>query len=192
MGRRSKLNLTSLSFLKPSGDYQDTRSPSSSSSSSSSSWAWPICAQQPRTHSFRSCAAHTSYSTDSVVDPSDDDTVESDEAIIRGLVRPDRLLLEPRGQTSSILDEASSTNYDHKSLRRTKNTATAMVMEMESRDPYWDFRRSMEEMVVVNGMVKDWEGLEEMLGWYLRANGKRNHGFVVGAFVDLLVGLSFC
>lgn len=116
--------------------------------------------------------------------------VESDEAIIRGLVRPDRLLLEPRGQSSSILDGASSTRYDCKSLRRTKNAA-ATVMEMESRDPYWDFRRSMEEMVVVNGMVKDWEGLEEMLGWYLRANGKRNHGFIVGAFVDLLVGLSF-
>lgn len=41
----------------------------------------------------------------------------------------------------------------------------------------------------ING-VKEWEGLEEMLGWYLRANGKDNHGFIVGAFVDLLVDLA--
>ncbi|XWS56049.1 hypothetical protein CRYUN_Cryun09bG0053300 [Craigia yunnanensis] len=57
---------------------------------------------------------------------------------------------------------------------------------MESQDPYVDFRKSMVE---AHGL-KDWEGLEELLCWYLRANGKGNHGYIVGAFVDLLVGLA--
>lgn len=47
----------------------------------------------------------------------------------------------------------------------------------------------MEEMVESHGL-KDWECLEELLGWYLRVNGKKNHGFIVGAFIDLLVGLA--
>lgn len=63
-------------------------------------------------------------------------------------------------------------------------------MEMESEDPYRDFRRSMEEMVAANEKMREWESLEELLVWYLRVNGKRNHGFIVGAFVDLLVALA--
>lgn len=62
-------------------------------------------------------------------------------------------------------------------------------MAVESGDPYGDFRRSMAEMVEANG-VKDWEGLEELLGWYLRVNAKDSHAFVVGAFVDLLLDLA--
>jgi uncharacterized protein (TIGR01568 family) len=60
---------------------------------------------------------------------------------------------------------------------------------MESEDPYVDFRRSMEEMVESHGL-KDWDCLEELLGWYLKVNGKKNHGYIVGAFVDLLVGIA--
>ena len=63
------------------------------------------------------------------------------------------------------------------------------VMSMDSDDPYSDFRKSMEEMVEAHGM-KDWESLEELLNWYLRVNGKKNHGFILGAFVDLLVSLA--
>jgi hypothetical protein len=28
------------------------------------------------------------------------------------------------------------------------------------------------------------------LSWYLRVNGKNNHGFIIGAFVDLLISLA--
>jgi uncharacterized protein (TIGR01568 family) len=67
----------------------------------------------------------------------------------------------------------------------------AIAMSMESENPYRDFRESMEAMVMSHqGGVKDWLWLEEMLGWYLRANGKSTHGLIVGAFVDLLVALS--
>lgn len=64
----------------------------------------------------------------------------------------------------------------------------SMVLAMESEDPYLDFRVSMEEMVESHGL-KDWECLGELLLWYLRMNEKKTHGFIVGAFVDLLVGL---
>ena len=38
--------------------------------------------------------------------------------------------------------------------------------------------------------VKGWEGLQELLSWYLKVNGKTNHGYIVGAFVDLLFASS--
>lgn len=65
----------------------------------------------------------------------------------------------------------------------------SVAMAMDSKDPYWDFKVSMEEMVVAHG-VKDWGWLEEMLAWYLRVNGQWTHGFIVRAFVDLLLGLA--
>ncbi|CAN0847349.1 Transcription repressor OFP13 [Linum grandiflorum] len=48
----------------------------------------------------------------------------------------------------------------------------------------------MVEMVEAHGL-KDWESLENLLSCYLRVNKKSNHGYIVGAFVDLLVGLPF-
>lgn len=103
---------------------------------------------------------------------------ESLETLVRG-VRSERLFFEP-GDTSSILEEAKANGFLFKE---------SVVLAMESEDPYEDFKRSMEEMVESHG-VKDWEGLEELLSWYLRVNGRNNHGFIVGAFVDLLISLA--
>ena len=103
---------------------------------------------------------------------------ESLEMLVRG-VRSERLFFEP-GDTSSILEKAKASGFPFKE---------SVVMAMESEDPYQDFRSSMEEMVESHG-VKDWEGLEELLCWYLRVNGKKNHGFIVGAFVDLLISIA--
>nr|KYP48579.1 hypothetical protein KK1_029731 [Cajanus cajan] len=47
----------------------------------------------------------------------------------------------------------------------------------------------MEEMLEAQ-CVKDWEGLQELLCWYLKVNGKTNHAYIVGAFVDLLFSSS--
>lgn len=52
-----------------------------------------------------------------------------------------------------------------------------------------DFRKSMEEMVETLG-VEDWESLEDLLCWYLQANTKSNHEYIIGAFVDLLFDLA--
>ncbi|XP_008798879.2 transcription repressor OFP13 [Phoenix dactylifera] len=105
---------------------------------------------------------------------------ETVEAVIRGL-RSDRLFFEPC-RTNSVVEEAAA-----KTGRVPFEGSVAMAID--SKDPYWDFKVSMEEMVVAHG-VKDWGWLQEMLGWYLKLNGKRTHGFIVGAFVDLLLGLA--
>lgn len=105
---------------------------------------------------------------------------DSVETVIRGL-RSERLFFEP-GETSSILEEAKlDDDFPFKE---------SVVMAVDSMDPFVDFRRSMEEMVVAHGL-KDWECLEDLLTCYLRVNGKSNHGYIVGAFVDLLVSLAF-
>ncbi|RCV14817.1 hypothetical protein SETIT_3G008900v2 [Setaria italica] len=108
---------------------------------------------------------------------------DEDEVIIHGLRSNSRLFFEP-DSTSSIVK-----------VKKQRGAATAAAFDgatalaIESADPYGDFRRSMEEMVMSHG-VNDWGWLEEMLGWYLRANGKKTHGLIVGAFVDLLVALA--
>ncbi|EHA8591072.1 transcription repressor OFP13-like [Cocos nucifera] len=193
-----KLGLTSL-FYK----IRDTKvSPSSLSPSPGSSWAWPSC-KQPRTLSFRavgdgdgnavyktvssarfdsseSCFTNSSaMESESFSTASEASGGETVEAVIRGL-SSDRLFFKP-GSTSSILEEAA--------MAEGVPFEGSVAMAMDSKDPYLDFKVSMEEMVAAHG-VKDWNWLEEMLGWYLRVNGKWTHGFIVRAFVDLLLGLA--
>lgn len=76
-----------------------------------------------------------------------------------------------------------------KSSTTTLTFKDTLVLSMDSKDPFVDFRNSMEEMVEAHG-VKDWDSLEELLCWYLRVNAKTNHGYIMGAFVDLLLLLS--
>ncbi|KAF7020019.1 hypothetical protein CFC21_033142 [Triticum aestivum] len=189
-----------------------------SSGSTAASWQWPSCAQA-RTASFdgrSSVEAEASSSawarrdccrtTRVITNPAycDDDTADSsfvsatasssastaapepeepsvEEAVIRGIRASSRLFFEPEA-TKSIVTTS----------KPAFGGATALAID--SADPYGDFRRSMEEMVLSRGGggsgEDDWGWLEEMLGWYLRANGKKTHGLIVGAFVDLLVGLS--
>nr|CAB3463129.1 unnamed protein product [Digitaria exilis] len=65
----------------------------------------------------------------------------------------------------------------------------SVAVAVDSGDPYGDFRASMEEMVAAHGL-RDWAALEELLACYLRINGKHHHHLIVGAFVDLLLGLA--
>lgn len=166
-----------------------------------SPWLWPSCANNPRTLSFQASANDSIYKTINSVylednhhqafsdksykdgktfsSPDQPENVES--AVVRGL-RSERLFFEP-GETKSILEEAQKTEY---SVDR--YNARVAIMVIESTDPFVDFRVSMEEMVEAHGMMRDnWECLEEMLAWYLRVNGKSNHGYILGAFVDLLI-----
>uniref|UniRef100_A0A0E0DKN4 Transcription repressor n=1 Tax=Oryza meridionalis TaxID=40149 RepID=A0A0E0DKN4_9ORYZ len=194
----------------------------SSSSSTASSWQWPSCTQARTLSFARHdapasaddddskrrrrrqeeeedgyCVYKTSvmnpafflddhstcrsYSSASAVnDVVDDD----DEVIIRGLRSSNRRLFFEPESTSSIVVKGRAVDA------AAFDGATAM--SIDSADPYGDFRRSMEEMVMshMNGGGHDWGWLEEMLGWYLRANGKKTHGLIVGAFVDLVVALA--
>lgn len=102
--------------------------------------------------------------------------------MVSGL-RSERLFFEP-GATNSILEEA-------------KKTTTSFDKEcvvMDSFDPVLDFRASMEEMVEANHgdrIINNWEFLEELLTCYLRVNQRRHHVYIVEAFADLLIHLSF-
>ncbi|CAJ1883873.1 unnamed protein product [Sphenostylis stenocarpa] len=185
---------------------------------SSTSWPWPSC-HQPRTLSFRAQndaafktinaayldtpeSSHSfftvspdsgSFSTASEEDSRRPDSLET---LIRHLPS-DRLFFHP-DQTSSILESKAGTSTPIPPETTTTTTTAltttlpfkdSVVMSVESQDPYVDFRRSMEEMVEAQ-CVEDWEGLQELLCWYLKVNGKSNHGYIVGAFIDLLVALS--
>lgn len=186
----------------------------------SSSWPWAACGN-PKTLSFRAektmnpvyvnedesrltdssefeSAGGSIISTTTELEEEESGGGESIENVIRGLTRPERLFFEPG--TSSLLggelqQAAAKTNIistkDGLDIPIKENSF--VVMEMESRDPFVDFKKSMEEMVEAHGLnyLKDWECLEELLNWYLRVNGKCNHGYIVGAFVDLLVALDF-
>uniref|UniRef100_A0ACD5WLN6 Uncharacterized protein n=1 Tax=Avena sativa TaxID=4498 RepID=A0ACD5WLN6_AVESA len=204
-----KLAMASLLFTADL-DAASPPSMSCASSRTSTSWQWPSCAQA-RTmlfhrddcktrvitnpaycnvvgdnsveHSFHSATNSSTWST-ATTPPVD----EVDEAIIRGIRSSSRLFFESDA-TSSIVTKPNTTGIG--SAEPAFGGATAMAID--SADPYGDFRRSMEEMVLSHGGgggEDDWGWLEEMLGWYLRANGKKTHGLIVGAFVDLLIALT--
>ncbi|RLM65143.1 transcription repressor OFP13 [Panicum miliaceum] len=210
-----KLALASL-FFNTSETRQclsSSTSMSATSFSTAASWQWPSCTQA-KTLSFRRGSpeivsmrqdsnkhegeeykttmnpayAAGCYSDDSLSDSSatlstapelvKPAVADEDELIIHGLRSNSRLFFEPESTSSIVKKQRGAAAFDG---------ATALAIE--SADPYGDFRRSMEEMVLSHG-VNDWGWLEEMLGWYLRANGKKTHGLIVGAFVDLLVALA--
>ncbi|KAK6944088.1 Ovate protein family, C-terminal [Dillenia turbinata] len=157
------------------------------------SWLWPSCSANPRTLSFRAIAdlldqyeanGNAKVSLLAPQEPWLNEPPESDaETVIRGL-QSERLFFEP-GETSSIMKEAKQKGNGNGGFPFKES----VIMSMESIDPYVDFRASMQEMVEAHGL-KDWECLEELLSWYLKVNGKKNHEYIVGAFVDLLIDLA--
>ncbi|CAN6461978.1 unnamed protein product [Victoria cruziana] len=62
----------------------------------------------------------------------------------------------------------------------------SITMSMNSDDPYWDFRASMEEMVEAHEL-RDWSCLQALLQCYLRLNDKKTHRIIVCAFIDLII-----
>ncbi|XP_047333445.1 transcription repressor OFP13 [Impatiens glandulifera] len=166
-------------------------------------WQWPLC-RHTNTLSFRAgqeifktvnsvfydeneprFAIPESWFTSSselsllshTTDDDNSDELPLDPSTIRGLIKSERLFFEP-GNTRSLMKEP-----------KTNESINGVALAMESADPYGDFRRSMEEMVESHGL-SDWEFLGELLCWYLKMNGKINHGFIIGAFVDLLIGIA--
>ncbi|KAL8094933.1 transcription repressor OFP13-like [Apium graveolens] len=189
--------------------------PAKTPSFSSSSWPWPACAD-PKAFSFRAentimnsifvTEEHSEYmasSTDSnsasessrrhvfstELDKEDFSSADAIENVIRG-VKSERLFFEPSETSSSILGEPNKTADKNKSISTSENelylNSTFDVIEMETKDPFLEFKESMKEMVEANE-VKNLDGLEELLNCYLRVNRKCNHGYIIGAFVDLLV-----
>ncbi|KAF8717097.1 hypothetical protein HU200_026210 [Digitaria exilis] len=115
----------------------------------------------------------------------------ADDAVVRG-IRSDRLLFDPGASaTSSILEERSSAcNGAGAGAAGEEAFGGGVAVAFESADPYGDFRASMEEMVAAHGVGGDWGWLEEMLGWYLRANDRDTHCAIVEAFIDVVVAIA--
>jgi uncharacterized protein (TIGR01568 family) len=154
-------------------------------------WPWPSC-KHPKTSSFRtSHVEESAYKTvnsvyDAIsIDPSEVEQSASSTVDVRS-IRSDRLFFEPAGSTSSSIIHKIPWKKQPKDSDPFKES---IVLTLDSADPYRDFRESMQEMVTAHGM-KDWEGLEKLLGIYLRLNAKSIHGLIVGAFVDLLVAMA--
>ncbi|KAH7853276.1 hypothetical protein Vadar_000810 [Vaccinium darrowii] len=180
-----------------------TQEEESTTAAAATSWQWPSCANS-KTLSFRAPGGDIFKTINSAYDTTEEEEEDPDElldsaaadpveAVISGLRTAERLFFEP-GETSSILGESSSKSNDVDGgqfcpEKEEEISSSTELVAMDSMDPYVDFKRSMEEMVEAHGL-KEWEGLEELLGWYLKANGKEIHGYIVGAFVDMLVGLS--
>ncbi|XP_055809453.1 transcription repressor OFP13-like [Solanum dulcamara] len=120
-------------------------------------------------------------------------SIESHEEIIKG-ARSERLFFE-QVATSSIFHQEPKVLLCKKNQEPQEENQEndlpfkeSVILAMESKDPYLDFKKSMKEMVESQG-IKDWDNLQELLAWYLKLNGEVNHGFILGAFVDLLMEL---
>ncbi|CAM8962177.1 unnamed protein product [Rhodiola kirilowii] len=176
---------------------------------------WPSCSQHPKTLSFRSIAYDnesyfkvisnniTTYCNDSsptalLIDEEEDllDDVEGGvERVIRGFIKSDRLFFEPVETNSILSHEAAKklvngrcSSSGSSDIMEKKTTHVSLV-PIESLDPYLDFKKSMEEMVEAQyheDKQADWDWLQELLGCYLKVNGKSNHEYIIQAFVDLL------
>uniref|UniRef100_A0A7N1A882 Transcription repressor n=1 Tax=Kalanchoe fedtschenkoi TaxID=63787 RepID=A0A7N1A882_KALFE len=155
------------------------------------------CGEQPKTLSFRvtpvpDCKSTTELSSTfsnsvdsrslSTLTQDSGDEAEVLESVIRGVRSSERLFFSPE-KSNSILEKTTDN-------KRSTDGCGPIMINLESRDPYMDFRTSMEEMVEAHGL-QDWELLEELLGCYLMVNEKRNHSYIIRAFTDLLVSFSF-
>ncbi|KAG0525722.1 hypothetical protein BDA96_06G081300 [Sorghum bicolor] len=149
------------------------------------------------------------------VDEEDKETELRETAVVRGM-RSERLFFEPAGaeflpkkqgvtpargknEAATAAVAVAGVNSEEPATTdaprdRDESAAeavaakgsSAVVVTVESKDPYGDFRASMAEMVAAHGL-RDWEALEELLAWYLKLNAKGVHAAIVGAFIDLLV-----
>ncbi|KAL3511805.1 hypothetical protein ACH5RR_024522 [Cinchona calisaya] len=120
-----------------------------------------------------------------------------------------RFFVAPASSSGSIINEArlsSTTSKEASSTSTTTTTTTTSVSNgnkvLSSEDfitilkyswsPYEDFKKSMHEMIDSrlhqNGKI-DWEFMEDLLFCYLNLNEKKSHGFILRAFVDVIVFL---
>jgi len=140
----------------------------------------PACSQQARTSSFR--------------DVDEAITVEGSTSGFSSSVISNRLFFSPC-TSRSIMEEARARAGSPDAGSPENGEATAnhdlyggtIVVVLASGDPYVDFKSSMVEMVEAHG---ERLLLEELLLRYLRLNEKRNHKFILMAFVDVVKDLT--
>ncbi|KFK36500.1 hypothetical protein AALP_AA4G132500 [Arabis alpina] len=183
-----------LPFLNKnnSSSSYSSNSNSNSSTPSSSYWPWPSCHQSPKTLSFRATITFTNPIHDQDDDELDPPEItESIENVIKGLRSSERLIFETKGESNSILEEATTQREQEQvQVQEEEEEEGFMLLSLESDDPYSDFKRSMEEMVEAHALHHDWKSLEKLLLQFLKVNAKTSHRHIFAAFVDLLVNLT--
>ncbi|ESQ52230.1 hypothetical protein EUTSA_v10017064mg [Eutrema salsugineum] len=188
-----------LPFLNKNNSSFSCSSNSNSipSSSNSTSWPWPSCHQNPKTISFRATISFTNPIHDQEDDELDSpeldppEITESLENVIKGLRSSERLIFESKGESNSILEEATTKRKQEEEKEEEEEEEEGfMLLSLESNDPYSDFKRSMEEMVEAHALHHDWRSLEKLLFQFLEVNAKTSHRYIFAAFVDLLLNLA--
>ncbi|GAB2227151.1 hypothetical protein Droror1_Dr00008963 [Drosera rotundifolia] len=189
---------------------KDHPSSSQNKAPRSSPWQWPACAHL-KTLSFRATSepcidttidmGNETFFTNTTQDSSVASSTRSEESgsdyidtmIIHGL-RSDRLFFEP-GKSNSIIEDATTLSSVIKkrsdggvccSRLGLDPYKESVFLTLDSKDPVLDFRVSMEEMIRTHDL-NDWDSIEELLVWFLMVNEKENYGYIVDAFVDLLL-----
>ncbi|CAH9147052.1 unnamed protein product [Cuscuta epithymum] len=80
--------------------------------------------------------------------------------------------------------------YSKSKNGRKKRSSRVVAMEKASADPEKDFRESMMEMILENGMMEGSDReLEELLACYLSLNSHEYHPLIVKAFQQIWVDL---
>ncbi|KZV22534.1 hypothetical protein F511_09056 [Dorcoceras hygrometricum] len=107
-----------------------------------------------------------------------------------------RFFFSSPGRSNSIVDSSSLASTSFSTSPNLKENPSifcgSIAVPTYSPDPFTDFRRSMQEMVVARELQdvnENWEYLHELLMCYLSLNPKSTHKFIVSAFADLLVSL---
>ncbi|KAJ6685056.1 TRANSCRIPTION REPRESSOR OFP7-RELATED [Salix purpurea] len=136
-------------------------------------------------------------SSNSIIEstPSTVTSTESSDNLVAPQPDSNGLIINHSNDKSLLLDSCNNST-DHpphdQQLLKSRDVKDSTAVSTYSKDPYMDFRRSMQEMVDARDLVDakaNWEYLHELLSCYLSLNPKSTHKFIVGAFADLLVSL---
>ncbi|PWA41349.1 Ovate protein family, C-terminal [Artemisia annua] len=139
----------------------------------------PTCGSPSKTLSFRAV-----MTASAITDDLDDKgmTQETESSIDPSKTLSFRAVMTASAITDD-LDDKGMTQETESSIE----SENVSMMEMESIDPYVDFKKSMQEMVEADEGLKQWDNLQELLSMYLSLNDKINHGYIIRAFVDILL-----
>ncbi|KAK1428305.1 hypothetical protein QVD17_17137 [Tagetes erecta] len=164
-------------------------------------------------HHHRRCHSDTIKTFNTLYNHPTSDSDDTSSPNISTLISSDRFFFSSPGRSNSIIESSSHSTSSVASSSFTPEHITrvfrgegeedgfetkygsgggGVAIPTISPDPYFDFRKSMQEMVEARDLIDvraNWDYLHELLTCYLDLNPKSAHKFIVGAFADLLVTL---
>ncbi|XP_059664414.1 transcription repressor OFP12-like [Cornus florida] len=104
-----------------------------------------------------------------------------------------RLFFSSPGRSNSIIESPPSSPSSSTGNQPESDTLVGggIAISTYSRNPYKDFRRSMQEMVEARDLTvgANWDYLHELLLCYLALNATSTHNCIIRAFSDVVVSL---